>query len=316
MCLDNNEIKANSTFLDQYANVLLDSVPVLQVIGGGKMAEVLVERFVNEGFFLKKNIFVCVKSQKTVEKWNNNGYVALKSNIYYFNVVPKGIILICVKPQVFLSNIYKDICNWLRSDKKANFFVISVMAGITLQKLSNLLNENVIRMMPNVACETGNGSVLVTSYDSFEQFQIKLNKNYDEIETIDELKKKIKLTVILCSKLGYCLEINESAFDVAAAISGSGPAFIFLIMEALADGGVLCGLNRDIALKLLANTVKGSAELFLKTEKSLELLKANICSPGGTTIAGVRELEKAGVRSALIEAIFASKKRSEELSLQ
>lgn len=85
MCLDNNEIKANSTFLDQYANVLLDSVPVLQVIGGGKMAEVLVERFVNEGisifinlrfkfffkgFFLKKNIFVCVKSQKTVEKWN------------------------------------------------------------------------------------------------------------------------------------------------------------------------------------------------------------------------------------------------------
>jgi len=124
----------------------------------------------------------------------------------------------------------------------------------------------------------------------------------------------VQLIVELGSTVGYCTRVDEAVFNAASSVSGCGPAFIFMVIQALADGGVLNGLSRDLSLKLAAEMVKGSAQLFLAGDKHLGQLKDEVCSPAGTTIAGVRELEKSGVTSAFMEAISASTRRALELS--
>ena len=123
----------------------------------------------------------------------------------------------------------------------------------------------------------------------------------------------MKTVCDMFSAVGRTIVVPEGKMHAVTAVSGSGPAYIYMIMEALADGGVLCGLARSEAYTLAAQTVLGSAEMLLSTGKHPGELKDAVCSPGGTTIEAVASLEKSGLRSALIEAVLKCKEKSEKL---
>ena len=273
--------------------------PLLQVIGGGKMATALVEGFVNSKCFEKQNITICTKTAKSTELWRLNGYSSYTIEEFYKNFVPQGIVLIAVKPQMF-TIFCEQFKSFYQKSSTDNFIFVSVLAGLSTKYQWDMLaniSSGLIRLMPNVCCEIGQGTILVTSL----------------AETPIEY---INLIVELGSQVGLCEYVNESVFNAASAISGCGPAFVFTMLDALIDGGVLSGLSRELAQRLAVNMVAGSALLCKAADEqnSPAKLKAKVCSPAGTTIAGIRTLEKAGVRSAFMEAVYASTKRADELA--
>jgi pyrroline-5-carboxylate reductase len=123
-----------------------------------------------------------------------------------------------------------------------------------------------------------------------------------------------ELVAKLLGAVGVVIRVDEHQLDAVTWLSGSGPAFVYLMIEALADGGVRQGLARDVALRLAAQTVKGAAEMVLATGEHPGLLKDRVASPGGTTIAGLHELEQHGVRGALMSAVRAAAQRATELA--
>ena len=170
-----------------------------------------------------------------------------------------------------------------------------MMAG-TLERLSALAGGEypVIRIMPNTPCAVGAGVVL---YDA------------NDLVTAEELER---FTAAFAAA-GVLDRLEERLIDAGSAVSGCGPAFVCQIMEALADGGVACGLPRQKALLYAAQMVHGTAKLLLETGDHPGVLKDAVCSPGGSTIAGVRALEQAGVRGAVMDAVIAAVERTREL---
>ncbi len=198
-------------------------------------------------------------------------------------------ILIAVKPPVVpavLSRIRPLLDTQL---------VISIAAGVTLASLRALAGPAIAlaRVMPNTPALVGAG-VSAVCFDQADAGQQSLVKG-------------------LLSACGRVYEVPESALDAVTGLSGSGPAFIMLVIEALADGGVRNGLARDMALEMAAMTVYGAASLVLETKTHPAVLKDQVCSPGGTTIAAVASLEADGLRSALIRAVDAATRRAAEL---
>lgn len=172
---------------------------------------------------------------------------------------------------------------------------ISMAAGVTLDALSDMLGGRpVIRIMPNTAVEVGAGVIVFTPSPA-----------------VSEEAKGAFLSMMSAS--GYCDEIPESMMDAACSVSGCGPAFAYLFLEALADGGVSCGLPRDRALRYAAATVAGAMQMVAETGRHPAALKDAVCSPGGSTIAGVRALEEGGLRAATIGAVSAAYRRTKEL---
>ena len=175
---------------------------------------------------------------------------------------------------------------------KADYILIGVkpqmMAGLfeEIQTLSGIEKVPVIRIMPNTPASIGQGVVL-----------------YDSINTVEE-----ELSVFLSAfqAAGLLQPLPENLIDAGSAVSGCGPAFVYLFIEALADGGVECGLPRAAALRLAAQTLIGSASLVLESGKHPGQLKDEVCSPGGTTIAGVHALEKGGFRALAMDAVKAA----------
>lgn len=167
--------------------------------------------------------------------------------------------------------------------------VVSMAAVTPIARLKELLGEKlpVIRIMPNTPVSVGEGIIL-----------------YCCSEEVDAASEERFLEAM--SAAGRFVRVEERLVDAGACISGCGPAFVDLFIEALADGGVACGLPRVLALELAAGTVSGSAKLMLETGKHPAQLKDEVCSPGGTTIRGVRALEKGGLRSAVMEAVIAA----------
>jgi len=152
--------------------------------------------------------------------------------------------------------------------------VISIAAGVTLTTLEkNLPGRRVIRVMPNTPCLVGEAA------SGFALGKLANDSDRDIVKTI-------------FGSVGIAMEVSEHLLDAVTGLSGSGPAYVFQFIEALSDGGVRSGLSRDVATKLAAQTVKGAAEMVLKTGKHPGLLKDGVTSPGGTTIAGVEALEK------------------------
>ena len=201
-------------------------------------------------------------------------------------------IIIAVKPDV-VAKVCGDIA---AVETSVNALVISVAAGVTIETLeNNLPGRRVARVMPNQGCTVGQ------SASGFALGSLCTNEDRDIVQAI-------------FGSCGMARETKEFLLNAVTGLSGSGPAYVFEFIEALADGGVRVGLPRAEALQLAAQTVKGAAEMVLVTGKHPGELKDRVCSPGGTTIAGVDELEKGGVRAATIEAVKAATRRSMQLA--
>jgi pyrroline-5-carboxylate reductase len=182
------------------------------------------------------------------------------------------------------------------SAKLKGKLVISIVAGLDSQALETAAGPDVrvVRVMPNTPALVGQGAAAYS-----------LGNRATEGDAV--LVEKILRGV------GLAVRVKESLLDAVTGLSGSGPAYVFTVIEALADGGVLMGLPRDLALKLAAQTVAGAAAMVRDTGEHPAVLRDQVTSPGGTTIAGLEELESGGLRSALISAVRAATERSRQL---
>lgn len=201
------------------------------------------------------------------------------------------IIFLAVKPQMMKAAI-SDLLDALDS----NQLVVSIAAGTSIQTLEALLpsRQRVVRVMPNTPCLVGKGASGISPGTHATE---------DDVTTICRLLQTV----------GIVESVPEHLLDAVTGLSGSGPAYVFQMIEALSDGGVKVGLPRQTATRLAAQTLVGAAELLLQTEEHPGVLKDAVTSPGGTTIAGIQALEQAGLRAALIDAVEAATNRSKEL---
>lgn len=199
-------------------------------------------------------------------------------------------VLLAIKPQVF-----DRVAAGFSFPDASSACLISILAGTPLQRLESAFPKRaIIRAMPNTPATVGAGMTAIAAGQQAQPQQI-------------ELARTIFQTV------GEVVEVPENLMDAVTGLSGSGPGYVALMIEALTDGGVAAGLPRSIAAQLALQTVRGTAELLHATDLHPAVLKDRVTSPGGTTIAGIAALERAGLRSALIEAVRAAYLRSQEL---
>jgi pyrroline-5-carboxylate reductase len=201
------------------------------------------------------------------------------------------VLFLAVKPQQMA-----EVLGQLRGRLSADHLVISIAAGIPLGIIARGLGEGprLVRVMPNTPCLVGCG---VSAYC------------LGPAATRDDAA----LVNRLLSAVGRAVEVPEKLLDAVTGLSGSGPAFVYVMIEALSDGGVNMGLPREVATALAAQTVLGAAQMVLSTGQHPGVLKDQVASPGGTTIAGLQALEEHGLRAALIAAVEAATERSIEL---
>ena len=194
-------------------------------------------------------------------------------------------IFIGVKPQG-LAAMLAEIQGTL-AERKDHFVLVSMVAGTSIERLVSMVGDYpLIRIMPNIPASVGEGMILYCSHKA--------------------TKADVKAFLAVMAKAGKLAEIDEKLIDAGSAVSGCGPAYAFMFIEALADGGVRCGLPRAQAQLLAAQTLLGSAKMVLDTGKHPGELKDAVCSPGGTTIEGVLALEQGGFRSTASEAVIAA----------
>lgn len=202
-------------------------------------------------------------------------------------------IVVGVKPQM-CKDLFNEINPYISTRK--NVTIISMAAGVSTTDLQEMSfnDASIIRIMPNTPCSVGEGMILYCYSNTVCS------------TAIDDFINAFSL----CGKLDL---INEKLIDAASAVSGCGPAFVFMFIQSLADAGVKCGLSRDKALLYAEQTVLGSAKLALMSNEHPEKLKDNVCSPAGSTIAGVTTLEDGSFRGTIEQAVCASYKRTKEL---
>jgi pyrroline-5-carboxylate reductase len=257
------------------------------MIGGGMMGEALLSRLVAQKVFEADAIVVSEPSQSRQEFLAQHYKVQVTSENR--QAAAAEIVLLAVKPQIF-PIVAQELAGEQRSA-----LVISILAGTTLNQLEAAFpGQPVIRAMPNTPAAVGAGMSAIAGGQYAERHHLE------------------QATEIL-GTVGKVVEVPESMLDAVTGLSGSGPGYIAIVTEALADGGVAAGLPRSIAMELAIQTVKGTAQLLEAEGIHPGVLKDRVTSPGGTTIAGISELEKAGVRSAFIQAVKAAVGRSKEL---
>lgn len=202
-------------------------------------------------------------------------------------------IFLGVKPQM-LKGLFNETGEYI-NERKDRFVLVSMAAGVSIASIKEMAGKDVpvIRIMPNMPVSTGEGVVLFTT---------------DGVS--DDEKNEFK-SIMKCA--GLVDEIEEAKIDAASCISGCGPAFVYMFIEALADGGVACGLPRDKAIAYASHTLSGASKTVLESGEHPEKLKDMVCSPAGSTIEGVKALEKGAFRSDVINAVVDSYKRTLEL---
>lgn len=248
---------------------------------------------VHESVGLKHNQFwVSAPSDKHLGKLKERGYNATYNNLEVLGNC--SMVFLCVKPHI-MPEVVREISPAVTRDH----IIISIAAGIKLADIEASLPNyaKVIRCMPNTAMMARAGVCAMCSGPNVR------NEDTGLLRT-------------LLSSIALCEEIDESLMDAVGGLSGSGPAYVFMVIEGLADGGVKMGLPRSMALQFAAQTVMGSAKLVLESGIHPAELKDNVSSPKGTTIQGLHALEKRSVRAAFIEAVEASTLRSLELGLK
>ena len=236
-------------------------------------------------------IFLANRSQAKVDTFIANYGGLASSNDEIF--AEADVIFLGVKPAQFseLLTQYQTIL-----EKRESILLISMAAGLTLEKLASLLpsQHRIIRIMPNTPVAIGQG---VISYALSANCHPEDNEHFCQ----------------LLAKAGQLVEISDGLIDAATGLAGCGPAFVYLFIEALADAGVQTGLPRETALKMAAQTVVGAGQMVLESQQHPGVLKDQVCSPGGSTIAGVASLEEHAFRGTVMDAVNQAYKRTQEL---
>jgi len=259
-------------------------------LGGGSMAEALIKGLIAAGTAKADQIMATdVSADRLAHLKKTYGISAAKSNVEAAREV--RVIILSVKPQV-IEKVLTEISSVV-DDKK---LVISIAAGIALAKIEKSLREtsHVVRVMPNTPALVLAGAAALSA-----------GRNV----TNDDLA----LVQSIFNSVGRAVVVDEKLMDAVTGLSGSGPAYVFMIIDALSDAGVKAGLPRPLALELAAQTVYGSAKMVLETKEHPGKLRDMVTSPGGTTIDGLHALEKGNLRATLMNAVEAATARSKEL---
>mmetsp|Transcript_35511 Transcript_35511/g.36177 ORF Transcript_35511/g.36177 Transcript_35511/m.36177 type:complete len:286 (+) Transcript_35511:25-882(+) len=263
-------------------------------LGAGVMASAIIEGLVKSGRFSPDCILASDRSGACSEKMAALGAKSTRDNVEL--VKNSDVIIIGTKPDG-IPTVLQDIVSKMDVEEFSTKSFISIAAGVPIASIEGYLPPNtksVIRVMPNTPCAVNECAAAFCS------------------GTKTDVKDK-ELCSKIFSAVGTISEVPEKAMDGVTGVSGSGPAYIFMIIEALADGGVRAGLPRAVAMQLAAQTVKGAAVMVQESGMHPGALKDKVCSPGGTTIAAVEALEKGGLRSTIISGVMASATRSAEM---
>jgi pyrroline-5-carboxylate reductase len=259
-------------------------------VGAGNMAEALVRGLLKQGHYSAGRIAASGPREERMNELRDR--FAIAADIDNREVARRSqIVILSVKPQI-MRRVLDQIAGALRPDA----LVISIAAGIPTAAIEGRLGGSirVVRAMPNTPCLVDSGATAVAP-------------------GAHATAADLALATQIFESVGICVTLDEAQLDAVTGLSGSGPAYIFLILEALSDAGVKVGLSRRNAQLLAAQTVLGSAKLLLETSEHPGLLKDMVTSPGGTAITGLHVLEAGGLRTTLMDAVEAASKRSREL---
>ncbi len=260
-------------------------------IGSGNMGQALISGLIVSGSAIPENIICSDVKEDTLETIRETyGVHTTKSN--HEVVASSDIIVYAVKPQI-MASVLRETADSLDMSK----LVISIAAGVPMEAIESCLNKDLrlIRVMPNVAASVKEGAAAIAA-------------------GVHAREEDIQLAMSIFDSVGRSVFLKENyLMDAVTGLSGSGPAYIFLVVDALADAGVKVGLSRQDALLLSIQTVLGAAKMLLETKAHPGQLKDMVTSPGGTAIAGLHTLEKGGLRTTLINAVEAATMRSIEL---
>jgi len=258
-------------------------------LGAGKMASALAKGFAAAGLVKPAAILAAdpIEAARASFKEMGANTTAFNPDVVNF----ARVIFLAVKPDQVA-----DVLREIEPHFTDEHLLISIAAGVPISKLESALRTGarIVRVMPNTPALVG---------ASASAFALGSSARPEDGSLVQRL----------FSAVGIAFQLKESLLDAVTGLSGSGPAYIFLIIEALSDGGVAAGLPRDVATRLAAQTVFGSAKLLLETGSHPGALKDMVTSPGGTTIEGLHELEKGGLRAALISAVRAATDKSKKL---
>lgn len=263
----------------------------IAILGAGNMGSALMKGIINARLTPTDKITASGvhldKLQRLSAQWNVNHSLNLVEA-----VEASEIVLLCVKPQT-LPKVLAQVQKAVRKDH----LLISIAAGVKIAFIQSVLGQQVaiVRSMPNIASTVDEGATAL----SFGEF-------------VSEEQQRIAISIF--EAVGEVVIVAEEQLDAVTGLSGSGPAYIYMVIEALIDGGVKMGLSRDIATKLAIQTVLGSAKLVKESGLHPAILRDQVTTPGGTAINAIHELESHGLRSMLINAVATATRRSEELS--
>ncbi|KAG6795553.1 uncharacterized protein LOC107998629 isoform X1 [Apis cerana] len=264
-------------------------------IGGGNMASAIGAGLIRKGILNPDNVWVSARTNKTLGFWNDLGaHATLKNGEVVDNC---DIIFLAMKPHMF-DDALKGIRETMTS-KASHILFVSVLVGVTLDCLANKLKSivtypRIIRCMPNTPMMVGEGITVYCSMNTTNQDETIIEK--------------------LFSYIGVIENVPESLMNAIGGLSGSGPAYAYLVIEALADGAVKMGVPRPMATKFAAQVLVGAGKMVLETGRHPGQLKDEVCSPGGTTITGVHAMECGQVRASMMNAVEAAVRKSNELT--
>jgi pyrroline-5-carboxylate reductase len=259
-------------------------------LGAGKMATALARGWLAAGLVTRDRLAASdplpaaretFQAETGVAAWEDNRSTVSRSDL----------LVLAVKPQQAA-----EVLDEVRGLLTPRHCLVSIAAGVSLRQLAERLGPScrLVRVMPNTPCLLGASASAYAPADTATP---------EDVRLVDRL----------LSAVGRAVRLPEKLLDAVTGLSGSGPAFVYVMIEALSDGGVRMGLPRDVATLLAAQTVLGAARMVLETGMHPAALKDMVASPGGTTIAGLHALERGGVRAALMDAVEAATRRATEL---
>ena len=263
-------------------------------IGGGNMAEAMIKGLLSASFIEAKNVFVSEPSE--AKRDTLHAEYKIKVSADNRELVKKcDIIILAVKPQI-VQKVLRDIASLVGRDK----LVISIAAGVPIAIMDDVLRGgknkkfSIVRTMPNTPALVQEGVTAIASGEHVRKIDVKIAHRIFEA-------------------VGRTVDVEEDQLDAVTGLSGSGPAYIFMLIEALSDAGVKMGLSREVANTLTIQTVLGSAKLARESGKHPGELKDMVTSPAGTTISGLHALEEGSFHTTLMNAVEAAPLRSREL---